>query len=635
MIGRLRQMSRLRFCVMLMLLGGSVLVVWTYLWRTPLALEPVSPEAVYKNAEASIDARVEDLLARMTKAEKFGQMALVEKNSVPEVSVVTEYGLGALLSGAGAKPDVNTGSGWAAMIADYQAAAARTRLGIPLFYGADAVHGHALVPGATVFPHALGLGATNDPVLVERIGEATARELAATGVNWNYAPNLDLPLDIRWGRVYEALGDDSARVARLGAAYTTGLQTRSDSTPAVAATLKHYVGLGSMGWGTSFNKNFAIDQGRTAPDEVLLRDYHLPPFQASIEAGALSVMVGLNAWGDTKVIASPYLITDVLKGELGFQGFVVSDWYGVYENTNNKFLATVRAVNAGVDMVMLPFEYEMFVRHMTWANRLGLISDARIDDAVRRILRAKFTVGLFDIAATTTLDVLGSEAHRALARTAVAQSLVLLKNEADVLPVSGTTRTIRVAGSAADNVGKQSGAWTVEWQGVDGNWLPQGTSILAGIRAEASTRGQRIEYDALGQFATSTRAELGIAIVGESPYAEGWGDRALPILSNEDRAAIARLQATTDRVVIILVSGRPLLMAGEVTDADAVVAAWLPGTEGGGVADVLFGRRDFTGTLPIAWPKTSEQLPLRYDGTTADGSQLLFPSGFGLTYAKN
>lgn len=617
------------------LLGVLMITSMWYLWREPVHPTVIPADALYKNPNAPLEARADDLLSRMTKAEKFGQMALVEKNSIPSPDVVAEYGLGALLSGAGAKPEDNTATGWAEMISGYQARAKQSRLGIPLLYGADAVHGHALVPGATVFPHALGLGATNNPELVRRIGEATATELAVTGVNWNYAPNLDLPLDIRWGRVYETFGDDSERVARLGAAYTTGLQSRTDATPAVGASLKHYVGLGSMTWGSSFNKNFKIDQGRTPVDETLLREYYLPPFQASIDAGAHSVMIGLNAWGDTKVIASPYLVTDVLKGELGFTGFVVSDWYGVYEHTTNKFLATVRGINAGVDMVMLPFEYEMFIRHMTWANRLGLISDERIDDAVGRIVRAKFALGLFDGPSTTTSDTIGTPQHRALAREAVAQSLVLLKNEQETLPITPATRTIRVAGSAADNVGLQSGAWTVEWQGVDGNWLPNGTSILSGIETEAKRHGQRVEYDLLGNFATGSRVELGIAIVGETPYAEGWGDRAIPILSDEDRAVIANLRATSDRVVVVLVSGRPLLMETEIEAADSLVAAWLPGTEGSGVTDVLFGTTDFTGTLPMAWPKTSEQLPLRSDGSTADGTPLLFPSGFGLVYAKN
>jgi beta-glucosidase len=351
-----------------------------------------------------------------------------------------------------------------------------------------------------------------------------------------------------------------------------------------------------------------------------------------VNAGALSVMVGLNTWDDRPMVFQKYLLTDVLKKELGFKGFLVSDWYGVYEGRRNIFLATVSAVNAGVDMVMLPFDYKTFIRNMKWANRLGLISDERIDEAVGRILYAKFALGLFDAdKIVKTPSITSEDEHRALAREAVAQSLVLLKNNEKVLPIKPSVRHIRVAGSVADNVGQQAGAWTVEWQGIDGNWLPESTSILKGIRDVAPSETQ-IEFSQEGIFSSEQIADIGIAVVGEKPYAEGWGDTEFPILSAEDRHVIQNLRETSKQLVVVTVSGRPLLIENEIEDIDALVAAWLPGSEGGGVADVLFGHKSFTGTLPLPWPLRSEQLPLRADDTTADNTPVLFQRGFGLTY---
>jgi beta-glucosidase len=341
-------------------------------------------------------------------------------------------------------------------------------------------------------------------------------------------------------------------------------------------------------------------------------------------------MVGLNTWNESRAITNRLLITDYLKGELGFSGFVVSDWYGVYEGRSNTFRATTEAINAGVDMVMLPFDYKTFVRNLTLANYLGFVSSDRIDDAVRRILRAKFALGLFD-APTGTVIMPRTATPTALARRAVAQSLVLLKNENKTLPITAAVQHIRVAGSAADNAGMQSGAWTVEWQGVDGNWLEQGTSIFAGIAARAPN-STLLEFNASATFATTVRADVGIAVVGEKPYAEGWGDREYPVLSADDLAVIKKLQASCERVVVIIVSGRPLLIADEVESFDALVAEWLPGTAGAGVADVLFGDATFMGTLPVPWPLTSEQLPLSVTGETADGTKVLFPRYSGLAY---
>jgi len=600
----------------------------------PKPITPMPIDATYLNTNIPIEARVADLLSYMTLEEKIGQMILVEKNSLKQLSDISDYSLGALLSGSGSKPDDNTASGWKQMIDTYRVQAAKSRLAIPLLYGSDAIHGHAHVTGATVFPHMIGLGASGDPELTKAVAAATAKEMVGTGVNWNFSPNLDAPQDIRWGRVYETFSDDPALVAELGVAYLQGLQASDvdeDDQKKVLGTLKHFMGLGGMVWDTSLNKNFRIDQGITPADETLLNEVYLPPFAATIDAGALSIMAGLNTWGDERVVRQKYLLTDVLKKQLEFKGFVVSDWYGVHEGTNNTFIATVRAVNAGVDMVMLPFDYETFTKHMKWANRLGLISDERIDDAVGRILYAKFSQGLFDMdAAQRTLTEAALVEHKALARDAVAKSQVLLKNENNLLPLKTTNRRIYVAGSAANNVGKQMGGWSIEWQGVDGNWPPNSTSILAGIKASARP-GVQIEYQTQGQFSTSSRkADVGIAIVGESPYAEGWGDNVNPSLSNEDIDTINNLKQVSDSIIVILVTGRPLIITNEIENWDALVVAWLPGSEGAGVSDVLFGNQKFAGTLPLPWPAHIEQLPISPSGETFDGNPVLFPRYFGL-----
>ncbi|TSC85623.1 MAG: beta-glucosidase [Parcubacteria group bacterium Gr01-1014_8] len=609
---------------LLFIAAGIVALV---LVASPRNMPPSLNGAIYGDETLPIDARVNDLLVHMTLEEKIGQMALVEKNSVHELDDVATYGLGAILSGAGGKPENNTPEGWRAMIGQFTNASRSSRIGIPILYGVDANHGNGNVPDATIFPHALGLGATRDPELVEHIARATAEESLATGAQWNFSPSLDLPTDIRWGRIYEAFSDDPELAGELGAAYIRGLQ---EFTPAVAAAAKHYIGAGSMAWQTSSNKDFFIDQGITPPDEKTLRDAYLPPFQRAIEANALSIMTGLNAWGDTKVSASRYLLTDVLKNELHFNGFVVSDWYGIYEIAPGTYDSTVTAINAGVDMVMLPYDYVQFISDVKKAVGRGAISESRIDDAARRILRAKFALGLFDADdAAVDLSVIGSELHRALAREAVGKSLVLLKNDDSILPLSIHSKKIRIAGSAADNIGMQSGAWTVEWQGVDGNWLPGATSILAGIR-QATGPDAIVQYDKDGTFAEKDIADIGIAIVGEKPYAEGWGDAANPTLSADDMAAIKRLRASTRHLIVILISGRPLIITDDISNWDALVASWLPGSEGEGVADALFGNVPFGGKLPMYWPRSIKQLPFDWTDSSAS-ARPLFPRGFGLT----
>lgn len=627
-----RKYSNLLVILVILLSFSMLWLLYAFMTKEPL---PAVPEnALYRDQNAPTDERVADLLSYMTLTEKIGQMALVEKNSLRELEDVADYGLGGLLSGFGGKPDDNTPNGWKNMVETFVSQSHTSRLSIPVLYGIDAIHGHSNIPGATVFPHFIGLGATGDETLVEAVARATADELLATGIRWSYSPTYDMPTDIRWGRTYETFSDDPTLVSKLGSAYLRGLQenqAEAGGTIAVLATPKHYLGAGSMVWNTSSNENFKIDQGTTPPDEEKLRRDYLPPFAEAVGSGAMSVMAGLNTWGDTKIAASSYLLSNVLKDELGFKGFVVSDWYGVYEIPGGNYRAAVTAINAGVDMVMLPFDYEEFIGNVRRAVRNGDIAEERINDAVARILTTKFQLGLFDNASATTteLSAIGSDAHRALAREAVAKSLVQLKDTNNLLPIRANVRTIRVAGSAADNVGKQSGAWTVEWQGVDGNWLPGATSILAGLQATAPL-GTTIEFEQNANFASNTpKADIGIAIVGEAPYAEGWGDSEEPSLNAEDIEAINKLKAVSDAVVVVLVTGRPLIITEQITDWDAVVVAWLPGSEGAGVADMLFGQKPFTGKLPLPWPASIKQLPIE-NGTTKDGTAPLFPRYFGL-----
>ncbi|NCT54891.1 beta-glucosidase [Candidatus Falkowbacteria bacterium] len=559
-------------------------------------------EAPYHDPSLPVEERVEDLLSHMTLDEKIGQLALVERSEIKDKNDIATYGLGGLLSGAGSHPENNTALGWQEMTADYQTYTKKTRLQIPLLYGADAIHGNSNVPGATVFPHQIGLGAANDPDLVRRINEATAKELAATGIYWNYAPSLDVAKDLRWGRTYETFSSESDRVENLAAAAIIGLQGENSATPFVIATAKHYIGSGAMIWGTAVNEDYKIDQGEVRLTEEELRAEHLPPFKKAVEAGVWSVMAGLNNWQGLKLSANKYLLTDVLKEELGFQGFVVSDWYGVYEIPGNNYQNTITAINAGVDMVMLPFDYKKFIADLQQSTSNGRVPASRLDDAVRRILRAKFSLGLFDRPAPTANDlaIIGSEEHRALAREAVRKSLVLLKDRRQTLPLDKNLDTIIVAGSAADNSGRQCGGWTVEWQGIDGNWLPGASSILKGIK-EAVSSETKVIFEETGNFDLDVKADVGIVIVGEKSYAEGVGDEAEPQLSPEDLATIEKVRKASNKLIVIIVSGRPLNIKLPARNWDTIIAAWLPGSEGQGVADVLFGGYPFVGTLPIEW----------------------------------
>lgn len=593
------------------------------------------PPAAYLDPTLPVEARIDDLLPRMTLPEKIGQMTLIEKNSVQPADVTTKL-LGGVLSGGGGSPRPNTAEAWAKMVDEYQRAALATRLAIPMIYGVDAVHGHGNLYGATIFPHNIGLGATNDPDLVERIGRATAQEMIATGIYWNYSPVLAVVQDYRWGRSYESFGERTELVTALSMAMLRGLQGATLGTPGtVLATPKHYIADGGTAWGSSTTEDYKIDQGVAEIDEATLRQIHLPPYQAAVQAGAMSIMASFSSWGGLKMHAQKYLLMDVLKGELGFTGFIVSDWAGIDQITRDYDQAVVTAINAGVDMNMVPYDADKFITALTRAVESGAVPMARIDDAVRRILRAKFVMGLFErpFSDPALLSTVGSAEHRALAREAVGKSLVLLKNADQTLPLPPTTPTIFVAGAAADDIGIQSGGWTIEWQGKTGKITP-GTTILEGITAAVGPEA-KVAFSALGRFGSQKAADgsaliadVGIVVVGEKPYAEGKGDSATLTLSDPDLALINRVRPVSKKLVVIVVSGRPLALGEALNQADAVIAAWLPGTEGAGVADGLFGVRPFTGKLPVTWLKSPDQLP--FDLAT-DCAEAEFAFGYGLS----
>ena len=612
---------------------------------------PNPKQATYRDPSAAIPARVEDLLARMTLAEKIGQIIQVEKNSITPDEVGRHF-IGSVLSGGGGYPaGDNSPAGWQAMINGFKEAAVATRLGIPLIYGVDAVHGHNNMAGAVIFPHNIGLGAAGDPELVRRIGRATAVEMAAAGTRWNFAPCLAVARDIRWGRTYEAFGEQTELVAKLGAAYVEGLQgdDLADPTSAVG-TAKHYFGDGGTTWGSSTwtfpampaagihePRKFAIDQGDTRLDEATFRAVHLAPYPAALEAGALTVMASFSSWNGQKMHGHRYLLTDVLKGELGFSGFVVSDWGGMDQVAKDYHEAMVTSFNAGIDMNMVPFDYHRFIEVMQRALERGDISEERLNDAVRRILAVKFKMGLFEqpLADPTLVTLAGAPEHRALGREAAAKSVVLLKNEGAALPLSKSAQRIFVAGDWADDIGLQCGGWSIEWQGKRGPLTP-GTTILEGLReALPDVSMTLLDGEDAGpgsgpvdRAGRPLKADVGLVVLGEEPYAEGFGDRADLSLSDDDIALIGRMRLRCHKLVLLLVTGRPLIISDQLPLLDAVAVAWLPGTEGAGVADVLAGDRPFSGKLSFAWPRDMSQVPLG----SANPDEALFSVGFGLTY---
>jgi beta-glucosidase len=556
---------------------------------------------------------VDELLSRMTIEEKVGQMTLVERRYLAPESDIRDFALGGVLSGGGSVPPVNEPAAWIEMYNRYQGFALQTRLRIPLIYGIDAVHGHGNVRGAVVFPHNIGLGSTRNPSLVEAVARATGEEVAATGIDWTFSPCIAVPRDERWGRTYEGFGETAELTALMAPAAVRGYEQN------VLSCAKHYVADGGTRGGR--------DQGDAVLGEADLRALHLPGYQAAVAAGVGSIMVSFSSWNGTKVHGSRYLVTDVLKGELRFSGFVVSDWGGIDQLPGTYAQQVEAAINAGVDMVMVPERYRDFTATLLSLVAAGRVPQARVDDAVRRILNQKVRVGLFPrpLADPSRASEVGSASRRALARDAVRQSLVVLKNEGRTLPLAKGAVRIHVAGKSMDDIGNQCGGWTITWQGASGAITP-GTTVLQAIRAKVSAATTvTTSRDGTG----ASGASVGVVVVGETPYAEGQGDRSDLTLDPEDLAAIERVKRAGVPTVVVLISGRPLILDRALTLSDAFVAAWLPGTEGDGVADVLFGDYNPTGRLSHSWPRSMQQIPINVGDAAYDP---LFAYGYGLTY---
>ncbi len=591
--------------------------------------------------DPEIEARIGEIMAKMTLEQKVGQVIQADSDSVTP-DEVRKYRLGSVLSGGnsapGDAPYADAAAWLEAADAYFDASVDDTGvdIAIPVIWGIDAVHGHANLTGATVFPHNIGLGAANDPGLIEKIMEVTATELIVSGHDWTFAPTLAVPRDIRWGRTYEGFSEDPAIVASYGDRIVQGLQGRPgtdtyfDATR-VISTAKHFVGDGATTNG--------IDQGDAAISETKLRDIHAAGYFPAIEAGAGSVMASFNSWNGEKMHGRRDMLTDVLKTRMGFDGFVVGDWNGHGQIPGCTNTDCPKALNAGIDMYMAPDSWKGIHESTLAAVRSGEIAMARLDDAVARILRVKLAAGVFEkprpsarpMAGDTSL--LGSPAHRAVAREAVRKSLVLLKNEDGLLPLD-PTMTILVVGDGADSISKQAGGWTLSWQGggYANSDFPNGQSILDGLRQAVRAKGGQVIFDPEGT--ADVEADVVIAVYGEDPYAEFQGD--LDHLDFQPNGFdTTRLDAYEDRgipVVSVFLSGRPLWVNPEINASDAFIAAWLPGTEGGGVADLILRTDpafDFTGRLSFAWPATAVASSRNGGGA---GRDILFPLGYGLSF---
>ena len=569
-----------------------------------------------KIKEDPVELRIQEIMKDLTLEQKVGQMVQGEIKWV-KPSDVTKYHLGSILNGGGSFPNKNKNStmqDWLSLADDYYLASQDTSgggAGIPIVWGTDAVHGHNNVVGATLFPHNIGLGAANDSDLMKKIGEITAREVAVTGIDWVFAPTVAVAKDNRWGRTYEAYSSQSPIIKSYAGEIVAGLQgplaELSTNESKVIATAKHFIGDGGTLRG--------VDQGDTIMSLQELLDEHGQGYYEALDAEVQTVMATFNSWNGVKIHGHKFLLTDVLKNQMGFDGFVVSDWNGIGQVegcTNN---SCAQAINAGIDMVMVPEQWKGFLRNTLKQVKAGEISMARIDDAVERILRVKIRAGLFEKGLPSSrevagnADLIGAPAHREVARDAVRKSLVLLKND-DVLPLRAGQHVL-VAGDGADNIGKQNGGWTITWQGTENknSEFPGATSIYNGLANAMNSIGGSTELSVSGNW--SKKPDVAVVVFGEEPYAEGQGDVHTLAYRNgriEDLELMQKLQSQDIPVVSVFITGRPLWVNAEINSSDAFVVAWLPGTEGGGVADVLVAdsdnspRYDFTGRLSFDWP---------------------------------
>ncbi|KAL2478101.1 Glycosyl hydrolase family protein [Forsythia ovata] len=595
---------------------------------------------IYKDAKQPIGVRVKDLLGRMTLEEKIGQMAQIDR-TVATSDIVKNYYIGSLLSGGGSTPLPHaTAADWVNMVNDFQKGSLSTRLGIPMIYGIDAVHGHNNVYNATIFPHNIGLGATRDPELLQRIGDATAVEVRATGIPYAFAPCIAVCRDPRWGRCYESYSEDPKIVEEMtdiilglqgeipkgseqGVPYVAGKNK-------VAACAKHFVGDGGTTKG--------INENNTLTDMHGLLSIHMPAYYDAINKGVATVMISYSSWNGNKMHANNELITGFLKGKLKFKGFVISDWQGIDRITSpphsNYTYSVLESVLAGIDMIMIPYNFTEFIDDLMYLVKNKFIQMERIDDAVGRILLVKFTLGLFEnpLADLSLVNEVGSQAHRNLAREAVRKSLVLLKNGKNandsVLPLPKKVGKILVAGSHADNLGYQCGGWTIAWQGFSGNNYTSGTTILSAI-SSAVDKDTEVIYSENpdSEYVKSHNFNYAVVIVGEHPYTESAGDSQTLTMADPGPDVIKNVCGAV-KCVVVIISGRPIVIEPYIPGIDALVAAWLPGTEGQGVSDVLFGDYGFTGKLSRTWFKTVDQLPMNVGDSHYDP---LFPFGFGLT----
>ncbi len=631
--------------------------------QAALEADPHQGEPAYLNSHLSTQQRVDDLLSRMTLAEKIGQMTQAERIDVDaDPSLITTNGFGSILSGGGSTPASNTPEAWADMVDRYQEAALETRLGIPILYGVDTVHGHGNLQGATVFPHNIGLGATRDPALVEDVEHIAAIETRASGPQWAFAPCICVARDDRWGRTYESFGEDPELVESMETAID-GLQGNGRSDLArpdrVLASAKHFAGDGLTTYGTPTG-DYTVDQGIDQVSRAEFEELALAPYVPAVRKHHVgSVMPSFSSvdWTEdglgnpVKMHANEELITGWLKEQQGFDGIVISDWRAIRQLPGT-YTDQVRAsVNAGVDMFMEPIQapnnpngWDVFIPTLTSLVEDGDVPMSRIDDAVSRILTAKFELGLFEHPFTDrrNIDTIGNKAHRKVARRAVAESQVLLKNRQDTLPLSsGKKQPVYVAGSNADNIGNQAGGWTLTWQGGSTNVIP-GQTVLDAVRA---TSKSRVQFSETASDPVPANA-AGVVVVGETPYAEGFGDVNGPqwaydpgdhnvprpkktmLLSDADQLAIRRVCSRAESCTVLVVSGRPMIIPPELgVQIDALVASWLPGSEGMGVADVLFGRKQFTGKLPVSWPRSVDQEPINVGDADYDP---LYRFGYGL-----
>ena len=574
----------------------------------------------YINSQ-NIDDEVNQLVANMTLDEKVGQMTQVERNALEHISDLATYNIGSLLSGGGSAPTPNSLNAWIDMYNEYQTASLQSSSEIPLIYGIDAVHGHSNVKGAVIVPHNIGLGATWNSSLVQKISEITASEVSATGIDWTFAPCIAVPQNERWGRTYEGFGETAEINQIMGIASVVGLQGNDlalDNT--ILACAKHFIGDGGTTDG--------IDQGNTEITEEVLRSLHMPAYVDAIEQGVGTIMATYNSWNGQKVHGYKYLLTDVLKTELGFEGFIISDWKGVDQVSGDYKEAIKLSINAGVDMVMVPDRYKTFISYTKELINEGQISMSRIDDAVKRILKQKILLGLFEqpFAATSSaeIDAFGSTEHRDIARQAVRESLVVLDAKNNVLPLKQDGQTIGLAGVLADDLGAQCGGWTIAWQGGNGD-ITEGTSILEGFNKITNT--SEVIFNQNGDF--EQEIDVAIVVIGEkTPYSEGGGDRSSLNIENQDIALLKKLKSQNIPTVALLISGRPMIIGEALQHSDAMIAAWYPGTEGDGIAEVLFGLFDPKGKLTHSWPNHMRQIPINF----GDESQNpLYPYKHGLT----